>query len=249
MTPAGTERAPAGWYSDPWGSPLWRWWDGHSWTPYLWPGAAVVSDLRTEEQKAAPYAKAAFVCWVLVLSGSLLIAWAGAHQERAAWDAMRMQLQDHDLNSGERVHVPLFGFNDVIAPFQLLVYAGLLVWQFRAAKTARAVFYPARHSPALGAWGWIIPVVNLWFPYQALRDCLPPGDPARGDVVRMWTCYICMMVLQIAAVVLITLGLFEGTIVGSLAVALAIGFGFLGIGTVNAIADSHSRSLHIGSLG
>ncbi len=62
----------------------------------------------------------------------------------------------------------------------------------------------------------------------------------------MWACYLCMMVLQIAAVVLITLGLFEGAIVGTLAVALAIGFGFLGIGTVNAIGASHSRSLQLG---
>jgi len=140
-------------------------------------------------------------------------------------------------------------FNDVIAPFQVLVYTGLLVWQFRAAKTARAVFYPARHSPALGAWGWIIPVVNFWFPYQALRDCLPPGDPARRDVARMWACFLSMTVLQAGAFVLITIGLIEGAIVGSLAVALAIGFGFLGIGTVNAIGDSHHRSLRSGSLG
>ncbi len=132
--------------------------------------------------------------------------------------------------------------------FQLLIYAGLLVWQFRAAKAARALFYPARHSPALGAWSSIIPVLNLRFPYQALRDCLPPGDPARRDVVRLWVCYICMLVMHLSAVLLITLGLFEGAIVGSLAVALAIGFGFLGVGTVNAIADSHSRSLDLGSL-
>jgi hypothetical protein len=27
---------PPGWYSDPWGSAPWRWWDGYRWTPYLY---------------------------------------------------------------------------------------------------------------------------------------------------------------------------------------------------------------------
>ena len=77
--------------------------------------------------------------------------------------------------------------------FPVVAAAGIvfLIWQYRAATTARALGYPARRSPALGAWSWIIPVVNLWFPYQALRDLLPPNHALRPVVLRTWLCYIC----------------------------------------------------------
>jgi Domain of unknown function (DUF4328)/Protein of unknown function (DUF2510) len=61
-----------------------------------------------------------------------------------------------------------------------------LVWQFRAASAARALGYPATRSPAWGVGCWFVPVVNLWMPYQAVRDCLPPGDPNRPHVLRWW---------------------------------------------------------------
>ena len=62
-------------------------------------------------------------------------------------------------------------------PLVVVSGAVFLVWQYRAATTARALGYPARRSPALGAWSWVIPVLNLWSPYQAMRDLLPPGTP------------------------------------------------------------------------
>jgi hypothetical protein len=58
------------------------------------------------------------------------------------------------------------------------------VWQHRAAAAARAQGFPARRSPAWGVGSWFVPVVNLWMPYSALRDCLPPGDPRRAHVLR-----------------------------------------------------------------
>ncbi len=33
---------------------------------------------------------------------------------------------------------------------------------------------------------WFVPVVNYWFPYQAIRDCLAPEDPHRGLVLQWW---------------------------------------------------------------
>jgi len=71
----------------------------------------------------------------------------------------------------------------------LLTIAAIVVacmWQHRAAVAARALGLPATHSPGWGVGSWFVPVVNLWMPYQAIRDCLPPDDPHRPLVLRWW---------------------------------------------------------------
>jgi hypothetical protein len=50
--------------------------------------------------------------------------------------------------------------------------------------------WPARRSPGWGVGFWFIPIVNFWMPYQAMRDCLPPGDPNRAVVLRYWLFWI-----------------------------------------------------------
>jgi hypothetical protein len=75
----------------------------------------------------------------------------------------------------------------------LVATAGIvvtLVWQHRAAAAARALGFPTTHSPAWGVGSWFVPVVNLWFPYQAIRDCLPPSDPNRARILQWWLAYI-----------------------------------------------------------
>lgn len=78
---------------------------------------------------------------------------------------------------------PWFYLLGLVASAALVV---TLVWQHRAASAARALGYPTTHSPAWGVGSWFVPVVNLWFPYQAIRDCLPPGDPNRAHILRWW---------------------------------------------------------------
>lgn len=65
-----------------------------------------------------------------------------------------------------------------------------LIWQHRAASAARALGFPTTHSPAWGVGSWFVPIVNLWFPYQAIRDCLPPSDPNRARILQWWLAYI-----------------------------------------------------------
>jgi hypothetical protein len=72
----------------------------------------------------------------------------------------------------------------VLATIAALVVA--LIWQYRAASSARALGYEATHSPGWGVGCWFVPIVNLWMPYQAIRDCLPPDDPHRPLVLRWW---------------------------------------------------------------
>jgi hypothetical protein len=65
-----------------------------------------------------------------------------------------------------------------------------LIWQHRAASAARALGFPTTHSPGWGVGSWFVPIVNLWFPYQAIRDCLPPDDPNRARILQWWLAYM-----------------------------------------------------------
>jgi hypothetical protein len=76
-----------------------------------------------------------------------------------------------------------------------------LMWQHRAATRARRLGYPATHSPGWGVGAWFVPVVNLWMPYQALRDCLPPHHPARANALRSWVSYLSLGLLNGAALI------------------------------------------------
>jgi Domain of unknown function (DUF4328)/Protein of unknown function (DUF2510) len=73
-----------------------------------------------------------------------------------------------------------------------------LVWQHRAASAARALGFPSGQSPAWGVGSWFVPIVNLWIPYQAVRDCLPPGHPHRARVLRWWIAWLASNVVGIA---------------------------------------------------
>jgi hypothetical protein len=75
------------------------------------------------------------------------------------------------------------------------------MWQYRAASTARALGYAAKHSPGWGVGCWFVPIVALWMPYQALRDCLPPDDPNRRLVRTFWAFFIGQAVFALAAAV------------------------------------------------
>src|SRR3977135_4748383 len=61
---------------------------------------------------------------------------------------------------------------------------------FRAAVVAKLLGLPARRSPALAAFSFLIPIVNLWWPYQSACDLLPPGHPGRHVVGRWWATWL-----------------------------------------------------------
>jgi hypothetical protein len=65
-----------------------------------------------------------------------------------------------------------------------------LVWQHRAASAARALGFRNTHSPGWGVGSWFVPIVNLWFPYQAIRDCLPLDDANRALILQWWLAYV-----------------------------------------------------------
>lgn len=120
--------------------------------------------------------------------------------------------------------------------------AGLAVWTNKVAHTARALGYPARHSPGWGAGGWFVPIVNLWFPYQSIVDSMAPTNPDRRRVLAWWLLYL---LGGAAALPVVAAGVF-GT--GSLApwavpaVAVATLQLVLGLRVLAMVHDDHERA-------
>ena len=94
------------------------------------------------------------------------------------------------------------GFSPSASSSGVLTLAAVVVaciWQHRAASAGRALGIPSRRSPAWGVGSWFVPVVNLWMPYSAVRDCLPPDDPHRPRVLHWWIAWLVAASLSSAA--------------------------------------------------
>ena len=96
----------------------------------------------------------------------------------------------------------------------VLGFVGVIIWAYKAATVASNLNYPARHSATWAIVGWIVPVINFWFPYQSVRDCLAPGNSERRTVRRWWALYL---VGSFAWVVVIVFAIVVG-----IAIALAL---------------------------
>jgi Domain of unknown function (DUF4328) len=157
------------------------------------------------------------------------------HQFHVALDAA----ENHQAAPVLTVPDSLGGFSTVLILFALAAVVVACVWQFRAATAARAMGLPARRTPGWGVAFWFIPIVNFWMPYQAIRDCLAPGDPNRAVVLRYWLLYVGMAV----GASLASIGLMVSTPVG---VIFAIGAAVCALGVlttaprvVTTIASAH----------
>ena len=120
----------------------------------------------------------------------------------------------------------------------------MLVWQYRAATAAQAIGHRAVRSPGMGVGGWFIPIVNIWFPYQAIRDCLPAGDPGRGRVLRWWLGYFGMSVMTFATGAALAFAPpSAASLVLAVDVILAMWWSETGVRIVDSIAASHRQSV------
>ena len=45
-----------------------------------------------------------------------------------------------------------------------------VVWFYRARVNAEGHGWPQRWSPGWAIAGWLVPVVNFWFPFQIMAD-------------------------------------------------------------------------------
>lgn len=245
-----------GWYPDPAGETAWRWWDGYRWTAYAsgpsgLPGVPVAAarDSYSAQQAVAPWAKRAFRWYVAVIAVGLLVAWAESSTFRQLFHDLRVHastgvVQDQISRTATHTNLLSLATLTVAAPFYVL----LLIWQYRAASTARLLSLRAAHSAGLGVGSWFIPIVNLWFPYQALRDCLPPRHPDARLVGWTWGCFLSAGVVTGTAEVLAFLGSPVGFVTAAVALALGVGFAHCGVRTVRSIGLAHRDLLFPGSM-
>jgi len=168
------------------------------WTP---PRPSAV-DLVTREAAIAPRARLAagfFGVYFLVALVNLQLNRAQlkvqGNQIRAAYDAAQNGKPAPSFSTPSTAD-PLGLLVGLLAIVALIV---ALIWQYRAASSARALGFTATHSPGWGVGCWFVPIVNLWMPYQAIRDCLPPGDPHRPLVLRWWLVALGAEVLTVSA--------------------------------------------------
>ena len=191
----------------------------------------------------APWAKRAFVGMLAVTVLLAITAWSEGAWIRSVVAQVQSQLNAGATNVTINRPAGLTIVTSLVLLLEIAIFVVLLNWQYSAAKTARLLDLPATHSAGLGVGSWFIPVVNLWFPYQALRDCLPAGDPERSVVGRMWVCYLGAVVTGGVALGLsyartpIAIGVAE------VAVAFAIGVAFNGAHAVQVIGDAHRELL------
>jgi len=244
-----------GWYRDPYAPAGLRWWDGRQWTQH-----AMQPDRTVPPAPPLPSAPPLppYAGRNERLGRLAMLTWAPVHLLNFGLLGLtfRRFLRDVMAYADEAARTPA----DQLGPFPvgsfvsmmvaslsgILVWvplALLIIWTHRCATTALALRFPAEREPVWAVIGWIVPVINFWFPYQSVRDCLPPEDPARRDVLRWWLCYLGV---SAGGVILIFLGAFDPTVFVVLLVALAAVAAvavLLGFRVARAIDEAHRAAV------
>ena len=234
-------QAPPGWYPDPSTYGMLRWWDGVAWTAHVAPPVPPIpsaAESHDDEDLMAGWAQAAVIIYATLAALNGLVLWATAKAWADYFHALRLQFEHLGSTQYVTPHPPVWGY--LLTPLILAAEVVFLVWQYRSATTARRLGFPAMRSPGWGVGSYFVPVVNLWMPYGALRDCLPPGHPERPTVLYAW-------------IALIVGGLLSGTLVVALPLARPVGIVLLvamvvaegalalfGTRTVRAIGEAHA---------
>ncbi len=265
-TPPGPG-VPPGWYADPSGQAAWRWWNGTQWTehasspagpPPVPPGTPGAyrsynsAELNTPfdprvhpvfsgQQKIATWSSRAFHASPLVAMIGIAQSWAFGAGTRNYLHSVQAQSQTGIIGSSSSTPVAYTLLAPGVLATFVFVWIALGLWQYRCARTAVLLRLPATWSPAMGVGAWFIPVVNLWFPYQAVRDLLPPGDPQRALVLQWWLSWVGLGTASALTSMLAFAGSSAAIVLTIITLVLAIGFGVLGARLVDVVRTTHLR--------
>ncbi len=242
---------PPGWYPDPGGPPgaRLRWWDGTGWTSHV--NAAInptapqaVLDMQAERDDAERARKALVVGAALYGVQFLLVAVLYHGLVHNFVDQIN-QAQTSTTSATAAPMSPAYTIGslvlNVISLGLLAVGIIFLIWIHRAATLARRSGLPARHSPGMAVGGFVIPIVNFWFPYQATVDLFPPTHPDRSIVLRWWLLWLGT---QFAATMSAIAALFsiEVSLVLALgAILLAVNAALAAQGVITAVEQAHEQ--------
>jgi hypothetical protein len=232
---------PPGWYPDPWYPQSTRYWDGATWTEHAqWAGWRPWVD-PTSVRKWGARAGVAF----------LLEAGAGALTSLTG-PVIYGSFFDNAFTSFESGDQPNGLDGSYLAGNLLLQVAGLAsiavliflaVWGNHITTTARTLGLRTTHSPGWAVAGWLVPIINLWFPYQVVRDALPPGHPSRGRVAWWWGLRVTTTVLTIVAMLFAFASPGAGAAVGLCAAAAFLGAAYLAHDLATALGEAHEQIL------
>ncbi len=236
---------PPGWYDDPWGESPKRWWDGTEWThhrsdagsvPTGPPGPAPAASLDAE-RASARWARG-LMPWGGVAQAASAVTSALLFQELG--DTFRESVDSGDISgvSGGNPTVSLI--SNVASMLLLAVGIVFLIWFYRALTVAAESGLPAKRGPGLGVAGFLIPIVNFWWPYRSMVDAMPAGHPAQPLILRWWLLYIAMSVLTIGVVVG---ALFSTAVMWILAIAdvgVSLAGAFAARDVIDAVTAAHT---------
>lgn len=183
-----------GWYPDPYSNGYLRWWDGSQWTAHTAPIRAVPFSAEDPQQDLVKEQWAAGRAALAVIGTALLGAANAVVLASVYGPSYRDFIDDlNDYDAGRRVTLPAspglgWGWLATLAGLALSVV--FMFWLYRAAQLARRAQLPAARDPLWAFFGFFVPVVNFWFPYQVARDTLAAGDPHRRLAGMWWTWYL-----------------------------------------------------------
>jgi Protein of unknown function (DUF2510) len=198
-----TALPPAGWYPDPdTGGAQWRWWDGGQWWPTSFDSGAGAAALAQEAARKETQQFGSWLRWAMVANAvSSLLAYGGiafiVHARAFHFfttDPQGVVTVSHQFAAFEFVGLPLN-----LASLALL--GTLIAWILQAGKFAEASRWPATRGRTLGAFSVLIPIVNLWWPYEAVRDAFPPGSRP-PELLRWWLSYLALPFVAFALAVI-----------------------------------------------
>jgi hypothetical protein len=137
-------------------------------------------------------------------------------------------------------------FQLVTVPLNVISFAytgSFIAWIYQAGKFAETRGWPAVRGRTLGAFSVLIPIVNLWWPYEAVRDSYPPGS--RPSLLLKW--WVSYLVTPFFALPGIFLGLVGTPIeiavaitIGACALAIPVWLGWKVVRDVEAMQRAHS---------
>lgn len=91
-----------------------------------------------------------------------------------------------------------WGVTNALGPAWVAAFVVTCAWLSRVRRNAEVVAPTFHHVRSRGWvwWGWLVPVVSFWFPYQVVRDCLDasagaaPGRARRPRVGLWWAGFL-----------------------------------------------------------
>jgi hypothetical protein len=221
---------PPGWYHDPYWPAGLRWWDGGQWTQHARMPERPQPPLPTYAGRNERIGRLAMLTWAPVqVCYFAVFGWGLAAFLRSTGTPIE-----------SLVWLLVVSVSGILLWLPMIL---MIIWTHRCATTAAALRIPAEREPVWAVVAWIVPVISFWFPYQSVRDCLPPEHPARRDVLRWWVGYL---VVSVGGFGLLALAL-AGTapfVIGLVAViAVTASTVRFGLRIVRAIDQAHRAAL------